>query len=222
MKVACSWSGGKDSSFACYKAIIQEFKVSYLINTVSQEYDRVLFHGIKSELARLQARLAQFPIVQPPINKDNYEEKYIKAAAKLKEDGIEGIVYGDIALQDSRNWNEKVCEKLKVSPIFPLWGQLREQILNEFIDTGFKAIVTCTQANLLGKEWVGRQIDKEFIHELQSRQVGTNVDLCGENGEYHTFVTGGPLFKGEIKILETKKVLKNGYWFLDILRYEVA
>ena len=156
MNVACSWSGGKDSSFACYKAIIQGFKVSYLINTVSQEYDRVLFHGIKSELARLQARLAQFPIVQPHINKDNYEEKYIKAAAKLKEDGIEGIVYGDIALQDSRNWNEKVCEKLKVIPIFPLWGQIREQILNEFIDAGFKAIVACTQADLLDKEWVGR------------------------------------------------------------------
>jgi uncharacterized protein (TIGR00290 family) len=219
MKVACSWSGGKDSCLACHKAIIQGVKVSYLINTVSQEYDRVLFHGIKSELARLQARLAQFPIVQPPINKDNYEEKYIKAAAKLKADGIEGIVYGDIALQDSRNWNEKVCEKLKVSPIFPLWGQIREQILNEFIDTGFKAIVTCTQANLLDKEWVGRWIDKKFIQELS---CFGGIDLCGENGEYHTFVTGGPLFKGEIKILETEKVFKNGYWFLDILRYEVV
>lgn len=219
LKVISSWSGGKDSCLACYKAIMEGFKLSYLLNSVSQEYDRVLFHGVKSDLVRLQARLVQLPVVQPKMNKNNYEEKYKRAALKLKKDGIEGIVYGDIALQDSRDWNERMCSKLGVKAIFPLWGQLQKQILKDFLDAGFKAIVTCTQDKVLGKEWVGRWLDDKFIHQLEEIQ---NVDLCGENGEYHTFVTGGPLFKREIRILEIDKVLKDGYWFLDIIRYEVT
>lgn len=219
MKVISSWSSGKDSCFASHKTIMEGNEVSYLLNTISEEYDRVLFHGIKSELARLQAQLINIPIIQRKINENNYEEEYKKAASKLKDKGIEGIVYGDIALQDSRQWNEKVCKKLGLKPIFPLWGQQSEQILDDFINAGFKAIITCTQAKLLDKEWVGRWIDKEFIQDLQKLQ---DVDLCGENGEYHTFVTGGPLFKREIRILETDKVLKDGYWFLDIVRYKVV
>lgn len=218
MKVVCSWSSGKDSCLACYKAMMEGFEVSYLLNTVSQEYDRVLFHGVKSELVRVQAQLIQIPIIQAKIDKDNYEEKYRQAASKVKEEGIQGIVYGDIALQDSRDWNEGVCKKLGVQPIFPLWGQKREDMLNDFINAGFKAIVTCVDTKALGKEWLGRWVDKKFMEELKKIQ---NVDMCGENGEYHTFVTGGPLFKKEIKIIKSNKVLRDDrYWFLDILEYK--
>lgn len=219
MKAFASWSGGKESCFACYKAIQNGFKVSHILNNISEKYDRVSFHGVKSELVRLQSQSIRISLVQPKVTGDNYEQEFKKAIRKLKEFKVTTGVFGDIDLQEHRDWVERVCKELEITPIFPLWGQKREQLLNDFIDKGFEAIVVSTKADLLNMEWVGRKIDKRFVRDLSKLR---KVDLCGENGEYHTFVTNGPLFKKRIEILETGKVLRSGYWFLDIKKYVVV
>ena len=219
MKAFASWSGGKESCFACYKAIQNGFKVSHILNNISEKYDRVSFHGVKSELVRLQSQSIRISLVQPKVTGDNYEQEFKKTIRKLKEFKVTTGVFGDIDLQEHRNWVERVCKELEITPIFPLWGQKREQLLNDFIDKGFEAIVVSTKADLLNMEWVGRKIDKRFVRDLSKLR---KVDLCGENGEYHTFVTNGPLFKKRIEILETGKVLRSGYWFLDIKKYVVV
>ena len=219
MKVFASWSGGKESCFACYKAIQNGFDVSYILNNVSKKYNRVSFHGVKSELVLLQSQVIGIQLVQLKVTKSNYEQEFKKVVRKLKELGVTGGVFGDIDLQEHRDWVEKFCRGLEIEPVLPLWDQNREQLLNDFINKGFEATVVSTKADLLGEEWLGRKIDKSFIRDLLEVR---DVDLCGEYGEYHTFVTNGPLFRKHIKILETGKVFRRGYWFLDIKKCVVV
>ena len=218
MKAFSSWSGGKDSVFACYKAISQGVDVVCLLNAVRKRYGRVAFHGVRRELIELQARAIGVPLHQFWVNRDNYEEQYKEAVREVKRRGIKGGVFGDIFLTDCRKWVENVCQKMKIKPTFPLWGVKTATLIRNFIAAGFEAYVVSTQANLLGKEWVGRRIDKSFISDLKRLK---NVDICGENGEFHTFVVDGPIFNKRIKLIKTRKVFIRGYWFLDIQGYKL-
>ncbi|MBI5701443.1 diphthine--ammonia ligase [Candidatus Saganbacteria bacterium] len=216
MKAFVSWSGGKDSAFACYKAIRQGLEISCLLNAVRKRYGRVAFHGVRRELIKLQAEAIGMPLHQFMVNKDNYEGKYKEAVSAVKAWGIKGGVFGDIFLEDGRQWVEKVCRAMRIKPVFPLWKIKTEKLIKDFVAAGFEAYVVSTQANLLGKEWVGRRVDKSFINDLKRLK---NVDICGENGEFHTFVVDGPIFNKRIKLMKTRKVLIRGYWFLDIRKY---
>jgi uncharacterized protein (TIGR00290 family) len=118
-----------------------------------------------------------------------------------------------------REWADKVCASLGVQSIEPLCGRGSEEILLDFIESGFEAVVVATQANLLNKEWLGRKLDKSFLKDIKRLK---NIDVCGENGEYHTLVIDGPIFKKRIDISKFQKVLRNGYWFLDIQEYQLA
>ena len=218
MKAFSCWSGGKDSVFACYKAISQGVDVVCLLNAVRKRYGRVAFHGVRRELIELQARAIGVPLHQFWVNRDNYEEQYKEAVREVKKRGIKGGVFGDIFLTDGRKWVENVCQKMKIKPTFPLWGVKTATLIRNFIAAGFEAYVVSTQANLLGKEWVGRRIDKSFISDLKRLK---NVDICGENGEFHTFVVDGPIFNKRIKLIKTRKVFIRGYWFLDIQGYKL-
>jgi uncharacterized protein (TIGR00290 family) len=136
----------------------------------------------------------------------------------MKAKGIEGIVTGDVydvALHEA-GWLDRICKAVGLEPVRPLWHRDTGQIVNEFINAGFKATVVRTKNEVLGLEWLGREISKQFLAELPA-----NVDPCGENGEFHTFVTDGPIFKNSIKILETEKTTLNGYGRLEIKRFEV-
>lgn len=215
---ACSWSGGKDSCLACYRAIKQGYKVRYLLNFISKEFKRVRFHGAKDGLLKLQAQATGIELFQRETTKDGYEKEFIEAIRNLKHKGIEGLICGDIHLADCRQWVENVCRKEGIVAVKPLWGFKPIDLINEFIDLGFETVITSTQAELLGKEWIGRKIDKKFVKDLQNKG---DVDICGENGEFHTFVINGPIFKKRVKILKTDVVLKNGYWFLDIQKYQL-
>jgi uncharacterized protein (TIGR00290 family) len=128
-------------------------------------------------------------------------------------------VFGDIFLEGGRQWVERVCRDMNIKPAFPLWGTGTEALIKSFIEAGFEAYVVSTQANLLGKEWVGRRIDKKFIKDLKRLK---KIDICGENGEFHTFVVDGPIFKKRIKLMKTRKVFIRGYWFLDIKDYKLV
>jgi uncharacterized protein (TIGR00290 family) len=221
--VISSWSGGKDSCLASYKAIQEGFKVRYLLNFVSKEYKRCCFHGIEARLLKLQAGLTGIPLVQKEVTADmqEYEKEFKAAVNELKAVGVKGMVFGDIYLDEHRDWVERVCKDLEIEPLEPLWDDSPARLLEEFIDLGFKAVVVSCQADKFGKEFVGRQVDKNLINELKER----NICPCGENGEFHTFVVDGPLFKRRIQILESDAVFKEGfwkYWFLNIKKYRIV
>lgn len=217
MSMFVSWSGGKESCLACYKAMQAGFTISHLLNFVDETGRRSRSHGLRVELLQAQSIAIGIPIIQKPTSWETYEQEFKKSALELKRVGVEGGVFGDVDLQLHRDWVERVCAEVGIKPLLPLWYMKREQILNEFIGAGFKAIVVAAKANLLDREWLGCRVDEEFLRELSKRKI----DLCGEGGEYHTFVIDGPIFKKRINIVESTKVLWNGKWILDVIKYEL-
>jgi diphthine-ammonia ligase len=215
---ACSWSSGKDSCLALYRALESGVEVKYLMNFISREYQRVAFHGAPAELVHFQSQALGIPLLQRETTKDNYEEVFRKTLCELKKMGIYRLVRGDIFLIDLRDWVEDICASEGVGVISPIWGGSSEGLLREFVSLGFKSVLTSAQGEKLNKDWVGRTIDERFIEDLKKVP---NVDLCGENGEFHSFVYDGPIFNRRIDITKTDKVLINGYWFLDIQEYKL-
>lgn len=219
MNIVASWSGGKDSCFACYKAIQAGHDVSQLLIMMSDP-STSNFHMISSDMLDAQSQAIGIPIVKWTTTPDTYEQDFKKALLQMKTKGVEGVVTGDVydvALHEA-GWLDRVCKEVGLTPVKPLWHRDTQQILAEFISEGFKATLVRVKTDALGMEWLGREINKEFFDDLL--KLGT-VDLCGENGEFHTFVTDGPLFKKRIEILESEKVKLNGNGRLVIKRFEV-
>jgi len=221
MRVAASWSGGKESCLACYRAISEGFKVSHLLNFVSKD-GRCMSHGLSSKLIFVQSQAIGIPIIQKEVTWETYEQEFKIAIHELKQMDVEGAVFGDINIQEHRDWVDRVCSEVDIKPITPLWGVDEEQILIDFMSENFEAIVVSVKTDFFSREWLRRKVNKSFLRNLQKLKVKSNISMCGESGEYHTFVTDGPLFKRRIKVLESSEILKNGYWFLDILKYELA
>jgi diphthine-ammonia ligase len=220
LTAVASWSGGKDSCLACYKATKQGYQVKHLLNFISRESKRGCFHGLEANLLKLQADLIGMPLAQEEVSPDmkKYEEEFKAAVSKFKAKGINAMVFGDIYLLEHENWVNRVCKDIGITAIEPLWEKPTEELAEEFVDLGFKAIIVSCQADKLGKEFIGRSIDKPLIDELKER----GVCPCGENGEFHTLVIDGPIFSRGIKILESEPVFKEGfwkYWFLDIKKF---
>jgi uncharacterized protein (TIGR00290 family) len=229
LKVIASWSSGKDSCLACYKAIKMGYTVKCLFNTISNDSKRVRFHGVNKDLLKKQAEAVSIPLYQIETTPDGYIQEFKDAVRKLMErDGIWGMVFGDIFLEEHKKWIDDVCNDLGIKAIMPLWNKESEEVINEFINLGFEAIVVGVWTKNIknGNDWLGRKIEKEFIDYVKSYE---SIDLCGENGEYHTFVTNGPLFKKRINILKTEKVYIEreykgeiyGNWFLDIKEFRL-
>jgi uncharacterized protein (TIGR00290 family) len=219
-KVAVSWSGGKDSSLALYKIRDKGVQISYLFNAINKEGTRSRSHGLDPELIRAQAKAARIPIFQIKTSNRTYESDFKDALRVLKGYGIEGMVFGDIDLEPHREWIERVCGELGIEPILPLWGLKRDELIDELVGAGFEAVIVAVKAEVLGEEWLGRKVTKEFIHELLKKDTG--IDLCGELGEFHTLVTDAPMFLAKIEIQHTRKVLREGYRFLEILSYKMS
>jgi uncharacterized protein (TIGR00290 family) len=219
MKIVASWSGGKDSCFACYKAIQEGHDVSQLLIMMS-DLSTSNFHMIRSDMLDAQSQAIGIPIVKWTTTPETYEQDFKKALLQMKAKGVEGIVTGDVfdvALHEA-GWLDRICKEVGLTPVKPLWHRDTQQILSEFISEGFKATVVRVRTDALGIEWLGREINREFFDDLL--KLGT-VDPCGERGEFHTFVTDGPLFKKRIEILESEKVKLNGHGRLVIKRFEV-
>jgi diphthine-ammonia ligase len=217
MKVFSSWSGGKESCLACYKALSKGFDVAYLLNFISEDGKRSRAHGISSDLIALQAEAIGIPIIQVRSSWEGYEERFKEAVEELKERGVKGGVFGDIDLQEHREWVDRVCSEANVAPIEPLWGNDPREILTEFVNTGFKAIVINVKADSFSEEWLGREIDLHFIHDLPEE-----IHPCGEHGEYHTFVVDGPLFQRRMEIKKGDKKFRDGNWLLDVSEYGLS
>jgi uncharacterized protein (TIGR00290 family) len=212
MRAFCSWSGGKESALAFYRAIWDGIEVKCLLNMVSEDGKRSRSHGISSKLIRLQADAMGIPIIQRKTTWENYEEEFKKALSDFRKEGVFAGIFGDIDLQEHRDWVERVCKGAGIKPVLPLWKEQREKLLEEFIDAGFKAVVVAV-TDSLGEECLGRQIDYNFINDLKGLK---DVDLCGEKGEYHTFVYNGPIFKKPVEFITGKKILRDKHWYLEL------
>jgi uncharacterized protein (TIGR00290 family) len=215
-KVVVSWTGGKDGCLACYKAILQGFEVSYLLSF--RDTKRIGSHAIHPRLLAAQSQAMGIPLLHRDFV--SYEEEFKKVVRYLNEGGagIEGAVFGHI--QTHKNLAERMCRDLGVTLILSLWKFDSMQLVREFIEAGFEAIIVSARADLFDKAWLGRKIDDYFVRDL--RTFNSAIDPCGEYGEFHTFVTGGPLFKNHLSILSGEKILRNGYWFFDISNYKLV
>jgi uncharacterized protein (TIGR00290 family) len=176
------------------------------------------FHMISSELLDAQSQAINIPITKQNTTPETYEQEFKKALTQMKTKGIEGIVTGDIydvALHEA-GWLDRVCKEVGITPVKPLWHRDTTQVLDEVINEGFKATVVRVKTDLLGMNWLGRELNRQFYNDLL--KLGT-VDLSGERGEYHTFVTDGPIFQKRIEVLETNKTTINGWGLLEIKRF---
>lgn len=211
-----SWSGGKDGCFACYKAKAEGLEISYILNCASKKYRRSSAHGVRAALIALQAEAMGIPLYQNWVTKvkGDYEKKFKKAIRKFKKQGIKHMVTGDIHLEDARKWMQRICKETGINYLAPLWGKKPNKILEDFINAGFETIVVCARADVFSKDWLGRKVDHDFIRDLLKEK--SQIDLCGERGEYHTFVINGPMFKKRLDLSFGRKVLRDGHWFLDL------
>ncbi len=217
-QVFTSWSGGKDSCLACYRAVTSGLKVSYLANMVTEDGKRSWTHGQSAELLQVQSQAIGIPLVQQRTTGENYETEFKNMLRVFKQDGVGSGVFGDIDFEEHRQWIDRVCQAVDIIPHLPLWGESQDKIMKDFVDLGFEAVVVATKADLLGEEWLGRRIDLDFIEHLAELGETKDITPCGEAGEYHTLVIDGPLFKKRVEIMETRKVLRDEHWFLEILK----
>jgi diphthine-ammonia ligase len=213
-----SWSGGKDGCFACYLALNQGYKVSHLVNFIAKEYQRVNFHGTEKRLVQLQGEAVGIPVFQKETTFGDYEKDFKEAVRSLLPEGIRGMVFGDIYLDEHLAWVKRVCADLGIEAVEPLWGKSTDDVISQFLDAGFEAVIVAADARLIDEAWLGKKADRDFINYLKSK----NIDPCGESGEYHTLVVNGPLFKRKIEITEGQTIRRGDYWFLDTVNYKLV
>ena len=214
-KVVASWTGGKDGCFACYKAISEGYDVSHLL------YFRNLkkngSHEVNPHLLFAQSQEIGIPLIQKDFI--SYEEEFKNVIRHLREQGekIDGAVFGHI--ETHKNLVDRLCSDLDIELLLPLWNCDSNYLITEFIDAGFEAIVVSVKADIFDKEWLGKKIDTTFLHDLH--RYDSTIDPCGEFGEFHSLVLNGPLFKRKLTIVDSEKIQKDGYWFLDISSYAI-
>jgi len=190
--------------------------VAALLTTVTREYDRISMHGVRRSLLRSQAESLGIPLEEVWIPKDAtnkvYEAQMRAVLTKYLSRGIRKVAFGDLFLEDIRAYRESRLAELGMSGLFPIWGRDTKRLAREFVELGFKAILCCVDPKKLSMDFCGREFDRPFLHSLPE-----GVDPCGENGEFHTYVYAGPIFRRQIKVRKGEVVLKDGFYFADII-----
>ncbi|MCZ2102168.1 MAG: diphthine--ammonia ligase [Chitinophagales bacterium] len=226
-KTYFNWSSGKDCALALHYLLQDKnYSVEYLLTTIHASHKRISMHGIRYELLQKQAKAIGIPsgtieLPEQPTNVE-YEARMSQAVGQLKAKGFEYAAFGDILLEDIKKYREQQLQILDIKTVFPLWRRDTKQLINEFIDLGFKAIVVCVNAALLDRSFVGRIIDKAWINDLPA-----GIDPCGENGEFHTFCFDAPYFNNSVSFSIGETVFKayndeskSGFWFCDLIPKE--
>ncbi len=193
-----NWSGGKDSSLCLHRILNNPlYSVGCLLTSVNAVHDRISMHGVRRALLESQVRSIGLPLQtvelpeQPGMQE--YELAMSEKVSGLKNEGYTHAIFGDIFLEDLKKYREEKLGSLDIQTVFPLWKISTRELMEEFIATGFKAIIVCVNEQYLGKSFCGRLLDGSFV-----RDCPANVDICGENGEYHSFVFDGPIFKSPV------------------------
>jgi len=216
-KLLFCWSGGKDSAMALYEILKNnDYEVVSLLTTITQDYDRISLHGVRRILVERQAKSLSTPhhkvFIPKTCTNEIYAAKMTKALNHFKQQGVEDVAFGDIFLEDVRKYREENLAKLKMKAVFPNWGRNSTELVRSFIALGFKAVVSCIDTKVLDKRFLGRQLDKEFINELTR-----DIDPSGENGEFHSFVYDGPIFKEKIGYKRGESVFRDSFYFCDLV-----
>ena len=223
-KVLLSWSSGKDSAWALHVLRHQaDLEVVGLLTTFNEEFDRVAMHAVRRELVEAQAAAATLPLIPVmlpyPCSNEVYEDRTKAAVAVAKSNGVTHIAFGDLFLEDIREYRVKLLEGSGVEPMFPIWttSEVTADLARQMLDAGLRAVLTCVDPKQLDKRFVGRQYDEQFLAELP---VG--VDPCGERGEFHTFCYRCPDFSPEIAVTVSDIVEREGFWFADLRQTETT
>ncbi len=216
-KIVFSWSTGKDSALALYKILKEgKFEVVSLLTILGKEYDRVSMHGVRRTLLEEQAKAVGLPLeevfLSSTASNEEYENQMESVLTRFKEIGVSSVAFGDIFLEDLRRYRENNLAKVGMKGIFPNWGRNTTGLISELLDKGFKAVITCVDGRVLNPEFAGRMIDDSFLSALPP-----NIDPCGENGEYHSFVFEGPIFKNKLAIRTGEVIQRESFYFCDLI-----
>lgn len=211
--IFCSWSGGKDSCLALFKAIRKGYTPKALVTMMIEDGEHSRAHNISEEVLKKQADSIGIPIIMRPTSWENYEQTFSTVIRELKQDGIKTGVFGDIDLQEHWDWVEKLSANNGISFLEPLWKMERNTVIKEFIENGFKAIIIAVKEQVLDKKYLGRELTLDLMEAFKKE----GIDPAGEEGEYHTFVYSGPIFSKQVKFTIGNDRTIEGYRFLDIL-----
>ena len=210
-RIVLSWSGGKDSSLALEALRADErYEVVALLTSITREYDRVSIHGVRRSLLEAQARSLELPLFEVSLgassSNEAYEDAFRKGVTDLRtiHPDVRHMAFGDLFLADVREYRERQMASLGMTPVFPIWGRDTTQLAREFIASGHEAHLVCVDTQQLAAEYAGRAFDASLLHDMPA-----TVDPCGENGEFHTFVSRGPIFQEPINVDVGELVLRD-------------
>ena len=212
-----SWSGGKDSALALHELLIDPtVELRGLLTTVTDGYDRVSMHGVRTALVSAQAAALELPLrsvrIPPSATNEQYERAMRDGLEAMRRDGIEAIAFGDLFLADVRAYRERLVAGSGLRPLFPLWGKSTSDLARRFVSCGFRAVLVCVDPRQLDVSHCGSEYDDALLDALP-----TSVDPCGERGEFHTFVYDGPMFFQPITTQRGVVVERDGFVFCDLL-----
>jgi uncharacterized protein (TIGR00290 family) len=215
-EVLFCWSGGKDSAMALNVLRQQrDLRVAALLTTVTEGYERISMHGVRRTLLQRQAEATGLPLYEVPIPPQCfnpvYEARMREALLSQKKNGVHCVAFGDIFLQDLREYRERNLAQVEMKAIFPIWKRDTRELTQEFCAMGFRAIAVCIDSTKLSREFAGRELDESFFRDLPA-----GVDPCGENGEFHTFVYDGPIFSIAIAVERGEVVERDKFYFCDL------
>jgi uncharacterized protein (TIGR00290 family) len=214
------WSGGKDSAMALH-ALLQRNDVSIaaLLTTVTQGYDRISMHGVRRELLQRQAESIGLPLhevrIPPECVNSIYEARMEQALRIHYDQGVRSVAFGDIFLEDLRAYREKNLARIGMTASFPIWKRDTRELIRSFHSAGFRAVAACVDSKVLDRSFAGRELDDSFFRDLPPA-----VDPCGENGEFHTFVFDGPIFRHPIPVRTGEVIERDFFVFCDLLPIE--
>ena len=217
IKAFMSWSSGKDSAFALHEAAKSgEIEITGLLTTVNEMHERVAMHGVRERLLDMQAQTLGLPLIKVrlpyPCTNETYEERMEDACAEILRRDVRHMVFGDLLLEDIRQYREERLKPVGMEAIFPLWQRDTRALARDMVESGLVAYLACIDPRKLPVEFAGRRFDVELLADLPA-----DVDPCGENGEFHTIVTAGPMFASPIPVTLGETVERDGFIFTDVL-----
>jgi uncharacterized protein (TIGR00290 family) len=216
MKAFVSWSSGKDSAFALHEARRGGIEIAGVLTTINEVYDRVAVHGVRSELLDRQIAALGVPAIKVPIPSpcpnEIYEAKMDAACAQIRARGVAHMAFGDLFLEDIRAYRIEKLRLAGIAPLFPLWQRDTAQLARDMIASGLVAHITCLDPRKSPRSFAGRTFDVSFLRDLPP-----GIDPCGENGEFHTVVTAGPMFAAPIAVIIGETVERDGFVFTDVI-----
>jgi uncharacterized protein (TIGR00290 family) len=221
-KAWLAWSSGKDSAWSLHAIRnSDEVDVVALLTTVNRTHERVAMHAVRETLLEVQAAEAGLPLVKvaipSPCSNETYQRAMGRAMARARDEGVSHVVFGDLFLEDIRAYREKQLSACGMTPVFPLWGLDTRRLAEQMLRGGLRAHLTCVDPRKLDRSFAGRLFDADLLRALPA-----GVDPCGENGEFHTFASAGPMFHRPIPLSVGEIVERDGFVFADLLPLSVT